>query len=77
MKWKRVCTPMELKKGMLIAFSTKLNDKVYELWNNEEFTVVNMIPNTEGKVELWLKTKDNEDLVVYWEEIDKLWIPAI
>ena len=74
MNWKRICTPNELHKGILVAFSTKLDDKVYELWNNEQFTVENVIPNSEGKIEIWLKTKDNENLVVYWDEIDKMWM---
>lgn len=77
MRWKRITNPTELRKGMLIAFSTILDKNVYELWNAEHFTVQNVVPNTEGKIELWLKTKNNEDLVVYWDEIDKLWIPTI
>lgn len=75
MNWKRVYTPSELKRGMLVAFATKLDDKITELWN-EQFTVEQVIPNTQGNIEIWLKTNEEENLVVYWDEIDKMWIPA-
>ena len=76
MKWKRIYSPNELHKGIVVAFSTIQDEKVSELWN-EQFTVENVIPNTNGNIELWLNTKEGEKLVVLWEEIDKLWIPAI
>ena len=74
MKWRKIITPNELHKGMLVSFTTKQDDKVIELWN-EQFIVENVVPNTEGKIEIWLKTKENEDLVIYWEEIESMYIP--
>lgn len=75
MNWKQVCTPNELKKGMLVAFSTKDDYNLFELWN-EQFTIQQVLPNTEGKIEILIKSKDGELLSIYWDEIDKMWIPS-
>lgn len=72
--WYKIKSPKELIQGMKIAFTTKGDEpNITEFWN-ESFTLLSCTPNSNGQIELSLLTNDNEKLIVYLNEIDKLYM---
>lgn len=60
-KWIKVNSIRDLIPGQKIAFTINVDNKITELWNNG-FTLLSIIPNSQGEIEITLSITQKDDI---------------